>query len=901
MTLIARQIGSASQAICDNIATLSSDRPLLSQNMLSQARNLVEGVMVLVYKDGDEMAEFTYQDTKPALVRVSSANREVNFLARFHKFLQESASHYTMDGDTSERLMLKYYEYLLRVRTLLRNNYSIETLANLESFPLDLDPSLKEYHQKISRRVEVVRAGPRPIEGRNRYYIHGVRPFFVDGRIYYEVTFNDATDRVSKFDRVIAFTDIDLTDKYAANLTLVQESIDVLGQTMPIMVIYEWEVSVRPCEFNNFAKIFGIRTDVQSRNTEYKALMEHLTETGLSLINVIALPEKEFQELYIESTKRSQVPRIFPVLAKARGIVTKNKPGSNVVRYLMLRLNNQLLKEQYTIEPCSLLSNLRLKFGCIPFDTMPFCTSPLGHNPRFGDLIACLEVDGRTHELLARKIKNNVEQHGMLYTPLDQLEHFGELQPLISKYNAELYYKHTSRRMLEEDKGHLFIHEYENDTVDIVNELQSYVSSGIDGYEVAVSRWMDETALEIDDSLKEDALKSLFSRSRAALIYGAAGTGKSTMINYVANYFSDKDKLFLAHTNPAVNNLERRVNTKNATFKTIASQIRNGTLDVEYDLLVIDECSTVSNADLLKVLQHTSFKLLLLVGDTYQIESIQFGNWFEIIPAFIPSSSVFELRNPFRTTNKDLLSFWSAVRNMKDDIAEVLAQYGYSTILNESLFEAQRDDEIILCLNYDGLYGINNINRFLQSSNPGNATTWGVATYKVGDPILFNDSERFRGVIYNNLKGKIIDIQKTPGMIRFDVEVDRPITELDTYGTELQWVEDSTVRFFVHERGSTDDDDETSGTNVPFQVAYAVSIHKAQGLEYDSVKIVITDANEEDISHSIFYTAVTRARKELKIYWTPETQQAILEGLTRPNSDRDVGILSNRRSLTPVR
>ena len=52
-----------------------------------------------------------------------------------------------------------------------------------------------------------------------------------------------------------------------------------------------------------------------------------------------------------------------------------------------------------------------------------------------------------------------------------------------------------------------------------------------------------------------------------------------------------------------------------------------------------------------------------------------------------------------------------------------------------------------------------------------------------------------------------------------------------------------------------------SNTAVPFQVAYAVSIHKAQGLEYDSVKVVITDANEDDITHSIFYTAITRARE----------------------------------------
>ena len=43
-------------------------------------------------------------------------------------------------------------------------------------------------------------------------------------------------------------------------------------------------------------------------------------------------------------------------------------------------------------------------------------------------------------------------------------------------------------------------------------------------------------------------------------------------------------------------------------------------------------------------------------------------------------------------------------------------------------------------LNYDGLYGINNINRFLQSSNSGAATSWRVSTYKVGDPVLFNES-----------------------------------------------------------------------------------------------------------------------------------------------------------------
>src|SRR5205085_798397 len=156
----------------------------------------------------------------------------------------------------------------------------------------------------------------------------------------------------------------------------------------------------------------------------------------------------------------------------------------------------------------------------------------------------------------------------------------------------------------------------------------------------------------------------------------------------------------------------------------------------------------------------------------------------------------------------------------------VIARNGYSTVLDNSLFETKRQDEIILCLNYDGLYGINNVNRFLQSSNPNPATTWRDSTYKVGDPVLFNETERFWPVIHNN--------------------------------------------------------------------------HKAQGLEYDSVKIVITDANEDDITHSIFYTAVTRAREALKIFWTPETQQAVLDRLKKSSSPKDIALLSSRRGLTPV-
>ena len=66
-----------------------------------------------------------------------------------------------------------------------------------------------------------------------------------------------------------------------------------------------------------------------------------------------------------------------------------------------------------------------------------------------------------------------------------------------------------------------------------------------------------------------------------------------------------------------------------------------------------------------------------------------------------------------------------------------------------------------MCLNYDGLYGINNLNRFLQGGNPEDSVLWGIETYKVNDPILFNESNRFAPVIYNNLKGRIIEVTIT--------------------------------------------------------------------------------------------------------------------------------------------
>jgi hypothetical protein len=118
MATVGDQIKSANDAICDNIQSLSDQRGLLSQNILAQLRNLVEAVAVRVHLGADDV-EFTYGAVGPALGHVRS-NAHLNFVGRFHKLIQQSASHYTMDGDSSERLLLKYFEQLHRIRNLLK-------------------------------------------------------------------------------------------------------------------------------------------------------------------------------------------------------------------------------------------------------------------------------------------------------------------------------------------------------------------------------------------------------------------------------------------------------------------------------------------------------------------------------------------------------------------------------------------------------------------------------------------------------------------------------------------------------------------------------------------------------------------------------------------------------------
>src|SRR5690606_31852648 len=133
--------------------------------------------------------------------------------------------------------------------------------------------------------------------------------------------------------------------------------------------------------------------------------------------------------------------------------------------------------------------------------------------------------------------------------------------------------------------------------------------------------------------------------------------------------------------------------------------------------------------------------------------------------------------------------------------------------------------------------------------------------------------------------------------IQFDLEVYIVLNEFETEWYDFELLDNTESGNYVirlkaekYKRTDDNDDDDDLRNTIPFQVAYAVYIHKAQGLEYNTVKVVITDEVEEMISHNIFYTAITRAKQKLRIYWTPESEKKILESFKTKSNGKDYSL-----------
>ena len=237
MPTIDESIKKIDSVICRHLDEIENNsRGAISQDILEQLTKFVNHIMLKFYANGREIP-ITAENIAKA-TEFAQINSELYTLFKFHNYLEVVTTQYTLDEDGSERLMLKYYQYLLEAKNLIWHYFGIEVLHNIDKFPLHLDDTLQEYYKKISEKIE-----RHPVslhsDSKDKYYIQKIKPLFVNRHIYYEITFMPIDDRKnkSKSNRVIAFTKLPIKSNYASKFHLVHETIKILGKTMPIIII----------------------------------------------------------------------------------------------------------------------------------------------------------------------------------------------------------------------------------------------------------------------------------------------------------------------------------------------------------------------------------------------------------------------------------------------------------------------------------------------------------------------------------------------------------------------------------------------------------------------------------------------------------------------------------------
>ncbi len=874
------------------------DKGFLSENILSQLRNLVEDVVILLNNKQNNLTLDTHYDNVNASFEAIKGIKKYKFLSDFHSYLQGTASHYTPNEDSAERLVKYYYRYICLIKKLLKEELNIDIINNIDLFPVYDDKSMKENYDIICDKVEHIDISKKKsIKG--KFYVEKINTIYSKEDIYYEITLTKATDYNNKFERLTFYSKEYIPDNYSINITAVDDFVDLNIGKVKIKVITSYKVAIRVCELKNIFKILGVTRNFDENYKEYRNLMDYLTDNHCTINHILCMEKGEFDLVIKNIQTDAENHYISIMLINIREIIKNNKRGCNILRYLTSKMVNTVIKDQIGIIPHKYLSNLYIHKKSGMFDAMPFAMSLHNHNPQFTDLIQAIDVGNRDDELLFSYIKNNIENNDELYTPVDEIGYFDNIPKLVEKYNNKiLSILPNTDSILILEHNFIYIKEYEKKSIEIIKKLEEYsniVNSNLNGI---VDFYMD---LMLDESIsndKEKILKDIFKNGSIAFIYGPAGTGKTKMIELLSSAFVNYKKCIIANTTTAVSNLNDRLEIdNNMNIMTINNFIKN--YDEDCEILIIDECSTISNNDMLSILNKIKYKAIVMVGDIYQIESIRYGNWFRICSRYFKSGVSYELEMTHRTTDDDLLDLWSCVRENDKRAISIMSNKEYSEEISKNIFTRTTPEEIILCLNYDGMYGINNINKVMQNSNKNKEFNFGVDTFKVGDPVLFNDCPRFNKFLYNNLKGIITDIEEDENSMWFSIEIEKNSVRKTIIPSDIQIIDSDNkdkiiIKFKVNEYKDKDDDENEYDHIIPFNLSYAISIHKAQGLEYDSVKVVITPNIEDRITKNIFYTSITRAKKNLKVYWSSDSQDKIFDRFDKKESKSDLGILNQK-------
>lgn len=395
-----------------------------------------------------------------------------------------------------------------------------------------------------------------------------------------------------------------------------------------------------------------------------------------------------------------------------------------------------------------------------------------------------------------------------------------------------------------------------------------------------LSREEDIVIKDIDSKIKE--LENLFGITyneqqflaiknsllkQFLIITGGPGTGKTTIMKGVTELYRTVNKLsyeqlqekiaLLAPTGRAAKRMSESTLLRASTIhRFLKWQKETNKFQVnEYnksrvEFVIIDEASMIDTYLMASLLKGISANCkILLVGDDHQLPSVGPG---QVLHDLIESNSLqkVELTELYRQgKDSNILTLAYDIRqgevneevfNVGDDLTFIKATPDQVVDNVLEITDTYKDlsykEFQILCPMYKTIAGIDEINRHVQ--NKVNPKTKNKKELQYGD-VIFRENDKVLQLtnmpdenVYNGDIGIIKEIKTAPKkeiIIDFDGNI---------------------VKY-------------TPSNFNNFRLAYAISIHKAQGSEFDVVIIPIVRNFNKMLYRKLIYTGITRSKKKL--------------------------------------